>query len=572
MDELTPLGDVYSGKVIGAVVKALNLDQGVLKDRTARRFFAGYSVSEHNRKEVLNELGKVLIEHGIVPVPALLRQSDVSMAAIIAEAIEFAAIRWDNLLATIQSRSTPITDRQLAVEQFLRLVVVDLALRVFALLRLARLEAPPPDAPSWALENGGGKLLRELAEKSGLTRYQLADSLGVSYTSVDNWLDGKNRPTFKNIEVLADMLTGLSTDMTAQHLKQKIQRQFTFAHIADLLASLIGRERTVDLSTALVRLVWLITQDVQQMDRLPIEEDPSGELIALWFGTANSSTHVLLRNLADSETDERWKKDILMTTTDWSIPFQMVALQASGPRNAAGLAQDIQDIPRLGNTGGKPDDSSNEVDPAQEALQQLGTKAFEQEYQRVAQGILNTPSQMLEAGITQRRGIVRNFPLSPLAHFDLGSYLGMAGKNLSRRDLIDQGVLECKISAGLLPNWDAPAVEPGIILANIGEFGEALRELNRAKAELPEETPHLRCTMGYVLMELSKYAEALEQFEKVIESRPDYALAFLYAARCAFRLGHKARGLRHAKTARILGEPDEYTAWKNGEYSSRRRT
>ena len=44
------------------------------------------------------------------------------------------------------------------------------------------------------LENGTGNILRQRLREAGLTRYQLAACLGVWPTSVDNWLDGKNRP------------------------------------------------------------------------------------------------------------------------------------------------------------------------------------------------------------------------------------------------------------------------------------------------------------------------------------------------------------------------------------------
>ena len=88
---------------------------------------------------------------------------------------------------------------------------------------------------------------------------------------------------------------------------------------------------------------------------------------------------------------------------------------------------------------------------------------------------------------------------------------------------------------------------------------------------LCEATPHLRFNMGYVFMNLYRYTEALEQLEEVIAARPDHAHAFLYAARCAFKLSDKIKGIRYAKTARRLGEPGEYNAWKRGDYSTRSR-
>ena len=110
----------------------------------------------------------------------------------------------------------------------------------------------------------------------------------------------------------------------------------------------------------------------------------------------------------------------------------------------------------------------------------------------------------------------------------------MLGKNLADRNLIDEGILGCKIAAGLLPNWDAPAVEPGIIMANIGDGHAALRELGQAESTLPRPTPHLRFVKGYVLTTLERYSEALEYLNAVIEERPDYASAYDIAAHCAF--------------------------------------
>ena len=68
--------------------------------------------------------------------------------------------RWDHLIADIQSRATPVADLATAGEGFLRLVVVDLALRVFALVSLTDLELPGPETPVGAQNNGDGTILR----------------------------------------------------------------------------------------------------------------------------------------------------------------------------------------------------------------------------------------------------------------------------------------------------------------------------------------------------------------------------------------------------------------------------
>ena len=568
-DRFAPLGGAYSGRIIGAVVKSFDLEQSVLTNRTAKRFYAGKSFSKYRQTEILEELARALLERCIAPVPPQLNEDDVSMVTVVSDAIALAAVRWDDLLANIQSRSGQIMDRRLAAERFLRLVIVDLSVRIFAFLRLCGIEPSRPETPLWAEENGGGKLLRQLTERAGLTRDQLAARLGVSSTSVDNWLDGKHRPDPQNIEGLAVELA--STGAETRQLEQQIKRQYTLAHIANLIVPWIGRERVLDMSMALTRFIWLIAEDSQSMDRPPIEEAAGAELDALCFGTAHPSTHVLLQNLAQAEEDLNWKKDILAAAGDWSIPFEIVALQAAQPRTAAGLAQDLLDIAPKETSPESRNAGVETIDGDRESLRRLMTEDVERIYDRIVQGDFPSPLELLETGIAKRRALVRDSPLNPESHYELGSFLGLAGKHLLRRDLVDEGITECKIAATLQPNWDAPATEPGIILANIGEFEEALIELRNAEEVLQEQTPHLRHATGYVLMELSRFSEAMVQFESVMDEEPDYALAVLYAARCAFAVGDNVKGPRYAKIARGLGEPDEYLAWKSGKYSSRKR-
>ena len=513
-------------------------------------------------------LGEVLVERGIVPVPPVFERRGMSMSTVIGASIDLAAHRWDSLVAEIQSRSATIEDQGATTERLLRFVVIDLSLRIFALLRLSGLDPERPGTPLWAQENGGGKLLRELTTRAGLTREQLTDRLGVSSTSVDNWLDGKVRPTNDSVSALADVLASEMKDVTPDQLWLKIQRQFTFVALTDLLEPWVGRQRILELSTALVRFVWMITDDVRQMDRPSVDEVPNGEFDALRFGTADPATCTLLRNLSTVEPDEGWRQDILAATLDWSVLFQSVVAQTNPTRTSAGLAQEVMSRAPSGTDQPSLGEPPTSKDPARDAVSQLGNEA-DDVLRRLAQGELPSLVGMLEAGIERRRAIARNFPLSPLAHSELGSFLGMAGKNLGRRDLADEGIAECKVAAELLPDWDTPAVETGIILGNIGAYEDALGELERARSTLPEETPHLGFNMGYVLMKLSRHAEALEYFERVLEVRPDYALAFLHAAHCAFMLGDKWTGQRHAKTARRLGEPGAYNAWRAGAYSSR---
>jgi len=557
----------YSGRIIGAVVDALDLDEGVLTRRTARRFFQGRSINEHNRSEIFKALGEALVDRGIVPETDTFRKHGIPMADFLTDAIAHAAHRWDGLLSLVQNRSATVEGRSIVSERLLRFVVIDLSLRIFALLRLSGLDPNPPEVPTWAQGNGGGRLLRELTARAGLTRIQLAARLNVSPSTVDNWLDGKVRPGNDGVWALAGTLSGSTNDLTAVQLEQQIQLQFTLAAVADLLDPWIGREQTVELCTALVRFVWMITEDVREMGQLPVNEVPDAEIDAFRLGSEHPATHNLLNNLAILVTDGEWRRDLLATTLDWSLLFQDAAAEANPKRSAAGLAQDVTDVPAAKRAHTTLSEPHSADDPALEAVSQLADEAV-QIRDQLASGNLPSLLGVFDAGIVRRQSIVREFPLSALAHYQLGSFLGMVGKNLGRRDLADEGVTECKIAVGLLPGWDAPAVETGIILGNIGAYDEAFDELVKARETLPEETPHFSFNMGYVQMRLHRYREALNDFDRVLEASPDYALASLYASHSAFMFGDKRTGQRHAKRARILGEPGAFNAWRRGAYDS----
>ena len=431
-------GVVYSGRVIGAVVEALDLGRGVLSEQTARRFFGGESINEYNRELIFKGLGAALVERGIVPVPPMFHEAGLSMPEFIGGAIALATRRWDKLQATTQSRGPTPSDRGLAAYRFLRLVVVDLALRAFALLQLSNLEPHPPTPPLWAQENGGGRMLRELTKDAGLTRKQLAARLETSSTSVDNWFDGKNRPSPEFIARLADELTVRVAGKSSSQLEQEIQRQFTLAHLADLLAPWIGRERVVILSAALVRFVWRLTESVREVNRPPVEEVARAELTTLGLGTADPFVGPLLTILARSEDDSEWRRDILAAGVEWSLPFQTAARQASQPRTAAGLAQDIADV---------SDNESMLSDDEQEAMRQLQAEEG-QDVDRIVRGEFMLPGQLHDTGIVRRRALARQFPRSPSAHFILGSFLGMVGKHRHDRSLVDEGIPSARLRQG----------------------------------------------------------------------------------------------------------------------------
>jgi len=552
----------YSGRIVGTIVEALDIKDEVLTSRTARRYYSGKTVSTYSLKQIYTVLGENLVELGITPAPAMFEKHGVSMPVIVTASISRLARKWDQLCARIQSRSARIGDYSQAAKGFCRLIVIDLALRIVSWLRLDKSECPEPTTPIWAEENGAGKMLREFLSETGITREQLAARVGVTRVSIDNWFDGKIRPVPENIEFMVEEFANLIPGTNKNELRQQLQRQFTLAYLVNILAETIGRKAVVELATALYRFIYLISEDIRTMTRPPIEEVAGMEYDNLRLGTDDPGSHTLLRNLSVMENNPEWQRDILASITGWDLRFEEIANFSGLLSDAAGLAQEL---PR------EVMEQDIKEGIAEEIQRLRGVSILKPEdYERVISGDLSYMVERFKDGIDDRRLIVKRHPLSAQAHSQLGSFLGMVGRWLRNREMIDEGINECKISAALCEGWDMPLVEVGIILINAGHYDEALVEFENAANKLPELTPHLAMNRGYTLMQLKRYKQALADFEFVIAKKPDYSYALDYAAYCSFMLGNQVKGIKYAKEARKYGVMQSYNEWRNGVYKKQK--
>ena len=466
-------------------------------------------------------------------------------------------------MSRIQSQNSWDVDKVSAYRCFLGLVTVDLALRLLALKWMTNFDVYTADTPEWSEENGIGKILRSLLSNAELTRDQLAARLGVSDTTVDNWLDGRHWPGREYVPALAKELA-LSDTWPVSSIESQLRRKFALGKICHFLSDAVGREYVLSAIDAVSRFARDLVTHVGPRF-VPEKDRPAVAPMLLLAGSEFPLSPHMLRFLASGYPDGGWRDVILVAAVPWEVAFGLAMKTKGGSMSfAAGLAQDYMEV--VDESGRASAVAAREAIAASLMTQ---TDAF------VPRGPLPIPEHhplsVLQEGIELRRQLAERFPDNPEAHFQLGSFLGMAGKWTGVRDFIDQGLVECRIASGLAPDWDVPSVERGIMLTNFDAHQEALRELEQVTREGRSLTPHFRFAMGYVLTELRRFAEGLQYLEEVIQVRPDYALAYRYAAHCAFMVGNRTKGLHFAKTARRLGDSTEFDAWKRGEYNPQRR-
>ncbi|MDE2781292.1 MAG: helix-turn-helix transcriptional regulator [Chloroflexota bacterium] len=443
----------FSGVVIAAVMKALEVEIESPDPRTVRRYLSGKPMSEHNEMEFFLSLGKALVETGTLPIPPIFDEYDVSMPVIAGCAIARAAHKWDRLVGMLQSQSTRRIDTEVALPGILRLVAVDAALRMFSLLRMCQRVPPAPEVPTWARENGGGLVLRRLLTEAGLSRKQLVDKMGVSETSVDNWLDGNNKPNLSSIHMLGDCLAGVLPGQTPDSLTAQIRGQFALAEIGDRLACVIGRNAVLELAENIYRFVWLMTEDVNHMNRPAITEAVGVEFDTFRLGTEQQDAPTLLRNISMDVQEPEWRSYLWAASIDWEINFQTIAATRIDGSGAAGLAQDLFELPNIS------DEQVQIETAAMDQIRSLAPTVDDTMLQIALQDItMRSLFSYLDANISWRRKIVDNHPLSANAHLNLGSFLGMMAKYIPLQGYLEEGISECKIAANLMTNWDVPLV------------------------------------------------------------------------------------------------------------------
>ncbi len=561
--EQGPFPGLYSRQILRAVIEALDLGEGhVLTRRTSRRFLGNSNPNGHNRREFFLALGQTLIDMGFVPDLEPHLPLAVPSARVYGDSIEFAAQRWDAFMSRIQSEGAWDVNVEDVGHLFVNLAAVDLGLRFFALRWITGIDTDLTGVPLWAEENGIGKILRSRLHETGLTRGQFAGRLGVSETTVDNWLDGRNWPGREHVDSLAVEFARGDAEV-AERLAAELRRQFALAKLCHGVAMTVGHEHVSVVVEAVAGLARDLFRHVGPR-LLSAEERPVIGPALMMMGTEFPMSPAILRYFAGGYPDGMWRDVILAAAVPWEVAFGLAMKKDGGSKSsAAGLAQDYLDVVA-------ESDRAHAVS-IREAITLALVPQLDAAIPRSPLPIPEVdPLDIWKEGIAVRRRLVERFPSSPDTHFQLGSLLGKVGQRTGVRKFVDEGLIECRIAFGLCPAWDAPGVELGIILTNFGLHQEALDELEQVAAELSEITPHWQFVTGYALTELERYVEGLEHLEEVVRLRPDYALAHPYAAHCAFRSGQGVKGLDYAKRARRLGDSTEFDAWERGEYRVRR--
>ena len=131
-----------SGQIIGALVTRLGIRHPVLQSRTARRYFSAAPerlVKDSTRAEIIEAIAEVLTGSGFI-APQQTKEDKHDAAPALASMLQWHADNWDLLRSFLRRRIMRVQPGNLPKiwEAYVRLAVIDLALRVAAHLKISR--------------------------------------------------------------------------------------------------------------------------------------------------------------------------------------------------------------------------------------------------------------------------------------------------------------------------------------------------------------------------------------------------------------------------------------------------
>ena len=235
-----------SGQILGALVAGLDVKHPVLRSRTARRYFSARPdrlVKDSTREEIIEAMGEVLTDSGIISSP-LASDDNYDLAPELASMLKWHADNWDLLRSFLLRRTMQVSPSHLPKvwEAYIRLAVIDLALRVAAHLHLSGSSPTALELLGWANRMARGDFLNQRRRQSGLSLEDLAEEVGVNDKTVDAWMYHGARPSHDKLVQIASVLAGNIKDSKASRIALQLRVLYWISDVAELLAEHMGAE------------------------------------------------------------------------------------------------------------------------------------------------------------------------------------------------------------------------------------------------------------------------------------------------------------------------------------------
>ena len=549
-----------SGQIIGTLVAGLDVKHPVLQSRTARRYFSARPdrlVKDSTREEIIEAIGEVLTDSGFISSP-LTGDDSYDLAVALASMLKWHADNWDLLRSFLHRRTMHVSPSHLPKvwEAYIRLSVIDLALRVAAHLHLSGSSPTALELLGWANRMARGDFLNQKRRQSGLSLEKLAEEVSVNDKTVDAWMYQGARPSHENLAQIATVLAGNIKDSKASGIALQLLVLYWISDVAELLAKYIGAEAVGE---AIGRLRQYAEATYHVIDEQFPAEDRAAKLAVLAdLGVGARLASPLLTALVEQEPDEEWREDLR------SIGMKWVRRVLS-----ANLSVHLAEV----------DDLIQRTEGRLLKDWDVGNPEAYAHYRRSQE--LQMQGKLHEA-LAEVEIAARLDPLDPANHFTRGSVKTGIGIGRGDTALVREGLDALWLAVALDPKWIVPWTEIGSTLLYTDRPEEAVAHLRSVKPDCGPLDAHYYSTLGSAYWKLDRLPEALAAFEEAVELDPEETSALVAASEIALWAGNREKHRRYYRMAHHYGaeegtdalmeflrqfrreEPEQPGAWSYG--------
>ena len=520
-----------SGQIIGALVKKLGLRHIALPPRTASRYFSAdpeQLVKESTRGEIIGAIAKMLTEAGFAAAPQAGEDGHKS-APRLASTLRWHADHWDRLRSFLRRRTIYVLPSNLPQvwAAYVRLAVIDLALRLAAYLHLAGSSPAALDLLGSTDRTARGGYLNRKRKQAGLTLDGLAEEVEVSKNTVDAWMYHGARPTNDNLVRIAEVLATKTEGSNPSGIALELQSLYWISDVASLLAEHIGAKAVDDAIGRLHRYAAATYHTIE--DQFPTEVRAADLTVLADLGVGARLANPLLAALIEHEPDDEWREDLRSTGMDWVRRVLSVNSQVH--------QAEVDDL--IEKTDGHLLDDWDVSNPEAYA-----------HYRRAQQLQMQGRSGEALAEVEQA---ARLDPLDPANHFTLGSVKTSIGIGRGDTSLVNAGLDALWLAATLDPKWIVPWTEIGEILLHTGRPEEAVTHLRNVSPECGPLDCRYYSVLGAAYWNLERLPEALEAFEAALERDSEDTAALVAASEIALLIGDGDKHRRYRRRAHHFG-------------------
>ena len=523
-----------SGQIIGALVTKLGVNHPLLQSRTARRYFSGdpeHLVKDSTKEDIIGAIAEVLTDSGFIASPQV-REDNHKPAPTLASMLQWHSDNWDLFRSFLRRRTMNVLPSHMPKvwEAYVRLAVIDLALRVAAHLHLAGASPAALDLFSSTNRTARGDYLNQRRRLAKLSLEDLAKKVDVDDHTVDAGIYRGARPSNDNLAKIAKVLADNIKGSTTSGIVLELRALYWISDVANLLAEHIGDEAVAEAVGRLHRYAEATYRIIE--DQFPAEDRAANLTVLADLGVGGRLATPLLTALIEQEPDDEWREDLQSTGMGW---VRRVL--------SANLSVHFAEV----------DDLIQTTEGRQLTNWDVSNAEAYAHYRRSLE--LQIQGKLHEA-LTEVEIATRLDPLDPANHFTLGSVKTGIGIGRGDTALIRKGLDALWMAVALDPQWIVPWTEIGSTLLHTDRTEEAVAHLRDVKPECGPLDSHYYSALGAAYWKLDRLSEALAAFEVAIELDPEETSALVAASEIALWAGDKEKHRRYYRMAHHFGAED----------------